>query len=571
LKTLRRLAIVFGLVLVAVWLLGRAVPTQTVEPGSILTLEISGRYVESAEPSLVQKLFGRGDRPFIALLSEFEKARRDDRLHAVVLRIGSLGIGWGKAAEIREAIQELSKAGHRVVALLELETFGANLEYYVASAASEVYSAPATHAPVVGLAGEYLFLGGLFERFGIEVFVERIGRYKSAGETFGAREMSAANREMVESLIDSLDAEFVHGIASSRDLSRELVRSAIDAGPVKNSEMLELGLIDGVHFLDELLDEIDPDAPRLDGDDYALVDPVTVGFEPEKHFALVYGSGNVVLGRGSVSPMGGPIMASTTVSEALLEAAEADDIDAVIFRIDSPGGSPLASDEIWRAVERVKAKGKPVIASFSDVAASGGYYAATGATAILSPPGTLTGSIGVLVVRPVLGGMFEKYDIGVETLTRGRHADLQLASRHPSEASLARLRTEVRSLYEGFVNRVAAGRPLDFDAVDSVAQGRVWTGAQAAERGLVDEVGGLRAAVRRAKKELGLTEDTDVALVPYPQPESLAVQIQEMLQSRVLALRTNPLEREMRRLEPWLEAATQGGPTALLPFPIEIR
>jgi protease-4 len=298
---------------------------------------------------------------------------------------------------------------------------------------------------------------------------------------------------------------------------------------------------------------------------------VTVGFEPEKHFALVYGSGNVVLGRGSVSPMGGPIMASTTVSEALLEAAEADDIDAVIFRIDSPGGSPLASDEIWRAVERVKAKGKPVIASFSDVAASGGYYAATGATAILSPPGTLTGSIGVLVVRPVLGGMFEKYDIGVETLTRGRHADLQLASRHPSEASLARLRTEVRSLYEGFVNRVAAGRPLDFDAVDSVAQGRVWTGAQAAERGLVDEVGGLRAAVRRAKKELGLTEDTDVALVPYPQPESLAVQIQEMLQSRVLALRTNPLEREMRRLEPWLEAATQGGPTALLPFPIEIR
>jgi protease-4 len=571
LKTLRVLLLVFGLFLLGTWLLGSEGPDQSVEPGSTLTLEISGSYVESAEPDLFAKLFGQARRPFAALLSEFEKARRDDRLDAVVIRIGALGVGWGKASEIRDGIEALARAGHRVVALLEIETFGANLEYYVASAATEVYAAPATHAPVVGLAGEYLFLGGLFERFGVEIFVERIGRYKSAGETFGAKEMSDANREMVESLIDSLDAEFVGSIAKSRNLSPELVRDAINAAPVKSSELIELGLLDGVFFLDELLDKIGVDAPRIDAADYALVDPASVGFAPEKKFALIYGSGNVVLGRGSASPMGGPVMASTTVSEALLEAADAPDIDAIIFRIDSPGGSPLASDEIWRAVERVKAKGKPVIASFSDVAASGGYYSAAGATAIVSPPGTLTGSIGVLVVRPVLGGLFDKYDIGFESITRGRHADLQLASRHPSDASLARLRAEVRSFYEIFVNRVAAGRPLDFEGVDAVARGRVWTGAQAAERGLVDEVGGLRTAIRRAKQELGLAEDTDVALVPYPEPQSLAIQIQEILQSRIAAMTANPVTRELRRLEPWLAAGAAGSPQALLPFPIEIR
>ena len=351
-KSLRRVAIVVGLVLLAFWLFGRG-GGQAVEPGSVLTLEISGSYVEAPESPIFERLLGSGRQPFMGLLSELEKARRDDRLAAVILHIGSLGVSWGKAAELREAIQALASPGRRVVALLDLESFGANLEYYVASAAPEVFATPGNHSPLVGLAGEYLFLGGLFERFGLEVYVERIGRFKTAGETFGSNQMSAANREMMKSLLDSIDSQFVGGIASSRGLSEEAVRSAIDEAPFDSDRMIALGLLDGVHYLDDLQDEIDADAPQLDGADYAGVDLASVGFEPKASFALIYGSGNVVLGQGTTSRMGSPVMASETVSKALIEAAESDEIAAVILRIDSPGGSPLAADQIWHAVERV--------------------------------------------------------------------------------------------------------------------------------------------------------------------------------------------------------------------------
>jgi protease IV len=569
-KKLRRVLFALLVLIAIAWWLSPKGPV--IEQGSVLVLDIEGSYVESAEPPLLSRLTAEPPRPLASLLSDLAKAERDTRLAAVVLRVRSLEIGWAKAQEIRDAIARLGDHGRRTIAYLETESFAGNIEYYVASSAQELFVSEATRAPIVGLAGEFLFFGGLFEKLGIAIEVERVGQYKSAAETFAGRQMSDAAREMNSSLLDSLDEQFVSGIAQSRKLTPEVVRAAIDAAPAEPGELEQLRLVDGTLRFDEVVARAGG-GPEVKQEDYQRVDPAIVGFKPVARLALVYGSGAVTSGEGYATPSGAPVLASTTVSQALEDAADDPDIAAIVFRIDSPGGSALAADVVWSAAQRARAKGKPLIASFSDVAASGGYYVAAGADAIVASPGTLTGSIGVFVLRPVIGGLLDKLEIGVESITRGAHADLQLASRPLSPESRSRLRREVYSVYELFVKRVADGRPLDAPGVDAVGRGRVWTGAQAAERGLVDELGGLHAAVQLAKKKLSLDPNADVALVPYPPPRPLAEQIAEMFGQVRMAAAPQPFAGWLRPLERWLSAAAAADRQilALLPYSIEIR
>jgi protease-4 len=266
-------------------------------------------------------------------------------------------------------------------------------------------------------------------------------------------------------------------------------------------------------------------------------------------------------------------MASRTVSKAILDAAKDADVDALILRIDSPGGSALASDEIWRAVEQARAYDKPIIASFSDLAASGGYYVATGADVIVSNGGTLTGSIGVFALRPVLGGALEKIGVRLESMTRGRYAEFLLGSEPLSEGAQRRLQSMVLETYQLFLERVAAGRSLGVDEVDAVAQGRVWTGRQAQAAGLVDRIGGLHAAVDEVRQALELESDADVALTPYPTPRSLGEEIAAALEGRVLALTrlALPVPASMRQLESWFVDLPTGSPLLVPPMLVEIH
>jgi protease IV len=562
-RRFRRIVFVLVLIALALWWFLPS-PGPSIEKGSALALELSGEYIEAAEPPLLARLLGDRRHSFVALLSELRKAERDDRLAAIVLRMRDLEIGWAKAQELRAAIQSLRAHGRRVIAYLETGKLGAHVEYYVAVAADEVRAAPATRSPMIGLAAEYVFLGGLWERFGVDVEVERVGEYKGAAEMISERKMSEANREMANSLLDSIGAQFVAGIAEGRRLAPEAVRGAIEEAPISPEQLQKAGLIDGIQFWDELVGELGGKEKIVEAEDYARVDPRLVGFAPTARFALIYGSGNVVVGDGTVSRSGSPIFASDTVSEALADASEDSNIQAIILRIDSPGGSPLAADQIWRAARQARAQGKPVIVSCSDLAASAAYYAAAGADAIVAQPASLTGSIGVFVLRPVLRGLLEKLDIGVESLTRGGYASLLLASEPLTESTRAWLHAEVVSIYDLFLSRVSEGRDLTLEQVDRVARGRVWTGEQAAGKGLIDEIGGLRVAVRRALTQLELDPDADVALVPYPAPVSLAEQLDEMF--RGFSTRADPMGSVLRRAEPWLEAMRAGSPALLPPF-----
>ena len=574
-RSLIILLIVFFGVYVVTRLFTGATPIE-IASGSTLVIEVGGDYVEAPDASPLARLAGDTTRPFIDLLSIFSLAERDDRIGTVVLRIQPVGLGWGKADEIRDAIGRLREKGIHTAAHLEIQNFSANKELFIASAADEIFLAPGSAVPLVGMAAEYFFLGGFWEKLGVEFEVARAGRYKSAVEIFSERTMSEASREMANSLLDDTYDRFVEALASGRHMTKSAVLEAIDTGSVRNHRLEALGLIDGEMHLDQLLDRFGEDV--VSHAEYSTVEPESLGFEARAEFALIYGTGTVVQGgSGGSAFRPAATFASETLSQAILEAAEDPNIDAIVLRIDSPGGSALASELIWRAIARARAMGTPVIASFSDVAASGGYYVASGADVIVSDPGTLTGSIGVFALRPVIGGLLEKLEIGIDAITRGKNADFLLSTQKMSPAAFDRLQTSVLDTYQLFLKRVADGRGLSIEEVDKIAQGRVWTGRQALEIGLVDELGGLYTAVRRAKQEVGLAPTDDVYLIPFPKPRSLSVQLREaFLQTgaRVAGpdLRwIESLPSPLRQIAEWTRDLPSGTPLLIPPVIIEIR
>jgi protease-4 len=349
------------------------------------------------------------------------------------------------------------------------------------------------------------------------------------------------------------------------------VAAIIDRGPILPDELVAMGLADGSRHLDDLLDDLPGELVRQGT--YAGVLPEEIGFEPVAQVALVYGTGTVVTGHGSRARGGRPVMAAETVSEAIRQAAEDPSVDAILFRIDSPGGSALAAEQIWRALVAAREHGKPIVASFSDVAASGGYYVATAADAVVCNGGALTGSIGVFALRPVVGGALDKLGIGLESMTRGRHADFLLAGEPLSEGARARLQGMVLSTYQLFLERVAEGRDLPVAEVDVVAQGRVWTGRQAVERGLVDTLGGMRTAVDRIRALLDLEADADVVLVPFPPPRTLSEEVAELLDARIARVLSDrlPLPAAARWMESWWLDLPLDSPILVPPMLVEIR
>lgn len=457
------------------------------------------------------------------LYRAFRAARVDPRVKGLALFVRHTDFGLARAQELRRQLAALSAAGKTVSCYLETAGDGANgtLPYYLATACDEVWLSPAGELAPVGLYLDSIFFGGTLEKLKIEPNVNHVGRFKGAGETFTRRGLSDDTRRAVEALLDSDFAQIVGAIATDRGLGEERVRALIDGAPYGAQEALELGLVDRVGYADEFHDELAANLgePReVDLRDY----PHGAGRRFGAHtVAVVFAVGTIVRGGGGSSPLTEEIyLGSDDLGDLLAELRDDDAVDAVVLRIDSPGGSALASDLILRQVELLAAQ-KPVVVSMSDVAASGGYYIAAKASRIVAEAATVTGSIGVVGGKMVTR-RFQDEVLGIthETVQRGANADLYSSLTPYSEQQEAAVQRAMKRTYDLFVGHVAAGRAMDVAAVEAVAQGRVWTGEDALQHGLVDELGGLDRAIAAAREEAGLDAAGDVALAFYPRQPS---------------------------------------------------
>lgn len=467
------------------------------------------------------------------LVLALDRAARDPRVAGLWVRLSDARQGFAVAQELRDAVQRFRAAGKPAV--VYADTFGeltaGNEPYYLATAFDEINLQPVGLVGLTGLAVEVPHLRNLLAQLGIRLEVSRRAEYKTVLESFTEAELTPANREMLEALLDTLSGQLVSGIAAGRRLDEARVRALIDQGPFTGEEALQARLVDHIRHADQALAalrrRVGAGVESLSLDDYA--DAIELDAEGTSRVALITAAG--LIRRGG-DPAGIEI-AADDLAGTLADAAEDDGIQAVLLRIDSGGGSAVASETIARAVRRVIEAGKPVVVSMSNAAASGGYWIAMGASRIVAQPGTLTGSIGVVAGKPMLGEAWDELGVSWAEITRGANATMWSVNQPYTPQARARLETILDNLYGTFKAGVARGRNLPPERVDALAKGRVWAGAVARDLGLVDELGGLDVALAAVRHELRLPDDAPLAIERLPEPESPIIEVLSWLGPRV--------------------------------------
>lgn len=503
--------------------------------GCVLELDLRSIPPETSGFDPLAMITG-GSRP-VSLrdtVSAIYRAAEDPRVAGLIARVQLTASPSAAVQELREAIVAFTAAKP---SLAWAETYPGTLSYYLASAFGEVWMQPAGSVGLIGFASNATFLRDAFDKAGIEAEVVARGEYKSAANRFTEHGFTEAHREAVTRMLESIREQVWEAVGTSRKLDAAALDALADRAPLLREEAVSSGLVDRIGFRDEAYDRIaelvgvkdvseENAPPRLYLSRYAgaarsrLIPPApsVPGRRPKPTVAVINVDGTIVDGRGGPQflPFGTSTVGSDTIAPALREAAADDSVSAIVVRVNSPGGSVTASETLWREVKKARKRGKPVVASMGSVAASGGYYIAVAADAVVASPATITGSIGVLTGKLVIRDLLGRLGVGSDTVRTNANADAWAIDTPFTPEQRAHREAEADLLYADFVARVADGRNLTKDAVDRVARGRVWTGADALERGLVDELGGFRTALRRAKILAGLDEDADVRIVTYP-------------------------------------------------------
>jgi protease-4 len=514
--TLTLLVVVAGALVAWFWF-----PTAPELPGRIvLELDLRESLAE-VPPSGPGDVLGltRQSTLLDAVLA-LEQAARDERVRGLIARVGGDGPGLAQAQELRDAVARFRAAGK--FAHAHADSFGefgpGTRGYYLATAFDRIDLQPVGAVGLTGILIETPFLRGLLDRLGVLPSGDKRGRYKTAPDMYTDEALSPAHRESLESLADSLDRQIRAGIAEGRGLDLDAVGRLIDGGPYYASEALDAGLVDGLDYADQVRERAAAEGELIPLADY--VDSLPPPPEDAPVIALVRGVGMIQRGDGDDGMGGGWVMAADATAAALMAAREDPEVTAIVFRIESGGGSAVASDTIGRQVRRAVESGKPVIVSMANVAASGGYWIAMDASRIVASPATLTGSIGVFAGKPVLRELFEGLGVTWGRVTRGANATMWTPMLDFDARGRARLESFLDQVYAAFVSGVARGRELDEAAVVEVAEGRVWTGEQARELNLVDELGGITHAVEVARAAAGLDEDQAIELRAFPPPKA---------------------------------------------------
>lgn len=561
------IGLVFLLLLVAA---GSSGPT--IADDAVLQIRLSGGLPEHvAEDVSFASLQGQTPVTLLTLLKAIEEAAEDDRIKALEIRFDGLRAGWAKAQELRWAIDGFRESGKPVYAYLNNAGM---LDYYVASVADDLRAAPESLLDVKGLRAEVMFYKDFFDKLGVDVEIERIGRFKSGAEPYSRSGMSDEFREVLDVMLDQYMDQFLNGVAERRGYSPDEMRTLLDEGPFLPNRAAEVGLIDGIAYPDQLndlmseeleLDELNKVSLR----EYVSAGAVTLEKSPSNRVAVLYGVGTILRTNGGLFG-GDRVLASDAFNRTVRQLREDDSIDAVILRIDSPGGDAIASDEMWRELNLL-AEEKPIIVSMSDVAASGGYYMAMIEDApILAYPGTVTGSIGVYFGKLNLRGLYDKVGLKKEVVSRGRFAAIDSDYLPLGEAGRAKLREGIEHVYQGFVTKVADARGEEYDSIHEVAQGRVWLGTDALENGLIDELGGFNRAIELAKEKADIDEGDDVSLVIYPATKNLLEVLLEGDGLPQVNLSLGGVELP-DIVDPRLPALLEGGMLALTPYSLTVQ
>ncbi|MGH9341855.1 MAG: signal peptide peptidase SppA [Acidobacteriota bacterium] len=534
-KTIILLVALVGIVFIAIlagaafYLLFRS-PVQ-IKDDTVVEVVLGGTIHELPPSSPFMQFLEGGDLNLWELGQTLRYAARDDRVSAVYLEIHPLGFNWAQVEELREFLIEFKESGKPIHCFLAVDMAGES-EMYLASAANSIALNPDAGLLINGLLAEITFYKRTMEKLGVNPQFIQFKEYKSP-EVFTRESLTPEFRAMYESILNDIQNRFIATVAADRSVPEENLLQVVQMGIVPADVALREKLVDSLGYRSEVYDKLTTSGSESEdsedddsGDEYKGIasskyrKAVTSKFETdsEHKIALVGASGVIIAGKSSSFDK---MVGGTTVGSMLSELRKNEDIKGVILRVDSPGGSAVGSDMIWHEVELMEKANKPVIVSMSGVAASGGYYISMGARKIISQPSTITGSIGVIFGKFDLSGLFDWLGMDIDQVKLSPNADLFSSFSSLSDEQRSQLADWMEVIYQNFVQKAADGRGVDFALLEAKARGRVYTGAQAMEAGLIDELGGLRAAVKHMKAALDLEENDEIELILYPRPKSV--------------------------------------------------
>ena len=540
----------------------------TIALNSVLLLQLDGDVPERPPVEVPFGVFADRSSPTVTnVWMLLRKAAVDSRIKAVAFEPQSLSVGWGKLEEFRADLEQFKKSGKPLYAYLKSP---GSREYYVATAADRIYLGPTDWLNLKGMRVELMYFKKTLDKIGVDVQVEHAGKYKDYGDMYTRTSMSPETSEVMNGILDDLYGNLVSRIARGRKKAPDAVRALIDQGPFLANQALQSGLVDELGYEDQMFGKLQQKVnsgtlQKLTTAKYLKIPPDSLGLEGRHRIAMVVGDGSITRGSADDEAVTDSGITAEGFNKLLRRIEGDSSVDGVVVRIDSPGGDAVASDAIWHEMNLLSKK-KPTVISMSDAAASGGYYMAMTGDPIVAYPGTLTGSIGVVFGKPDLHGLYDKLGITKDMITRGRFAAIDSDYKELSPAELEKLKTGIDANYREFVSRVAQARRRTFDQIEPLAQGRVWLGSQARERGLVDDLGGLDQAIALVKQKAKIPASEKVTIVMYPPRRSILDVLFGHSQETVLDSRLRLL------LKTWPpELWARGGLLRLMPYSIQVR
>lgn len=559
--------IVVGLVLV--FALGRLFENRqpTIASNSVLVLALNGDIPEAAPVEIPIPFIQAQSPPTVRdMWTSLRQAATDSRIRAVVLQPRDLDTGWGKLQEFREEISDFKKSGKPVFAFLHSP---GSKEYYLATAADKIFLSPDDSLDVKGFLLEELYFKSTLDKLGIQIQVDHIGRYKDAGDIFTKTGMSPETREVLSQVLDQIFGSFCSTVGQARHKTADDVKALIDNGPFLAEQAKANGLVDELGYEDEVYADLKKKTGAGDLKKITLRTYYHAAPGQGDRIAVIVGEGDIVSGNPNNDFGNQAIISSGGFAKLVRQVREDSSIKGVILRVNSPGGDAVASDDILHEL-KLLSRAKPLVISMSDVAASGGYFMSMTGDPVVAYPDTITGSIGVLYIRPNLKGLYDKLGIQEDTLTRGKMADLDSETIPLSDAAKQKLHESLESTYRAFVTKVATARKKTYDQIDPLAQGRVWMGAQAHDNGLVDQLGGLDEAISLIRKRANLPPSGATNLVLYPPRRSL---FEILTESSTDAFESAATEDRVRKLLPGLPdpALLKGGLLRILPYRLSVH